>query len=56
VAGTCMEYTTRGGLGFWASKPSSGRVYGFEPQNPDGGSEEEWTARGGIDEFASRRS
>jgi hypothetical protein len=32
------------------------RVYGFGPQNPGGGSEEERTARGGIREFASRRS
>jgi hypothetical protein len=43
------------GLVVWASKPSGGQVYGFGPQNPGGGSEEEWTARGGI-EFASRRS
>ena len=31
-------------------------VYGFGPQNPGGGSEEERTARGGIEEFASRQS
>jgi hypothetical protein len=42
------------GLVVRASKPSGGRVYGFGPQNP-GGFEEEWTARGGIEEFASRR-
>jgi hypothetical protein len=51
-----MEYATRGGLVVWASKPSGGRVYGFVPQNLGGGSEEEQTARGGIEEFASRRS
>jgi hypothetical protein len=43
------------GLVVRASKPSGGRVYGFGPQNP-GGFEEEWTARGGIEEFVSRRS
>jgi hypothetical protein len=31
-------------------------VYGFGPQNPGRGSEEEWTARGGIEEFVLRRS
>jgi hypothetical protein len=51
-----MEYATRGSLVVWASKPSGRRVYGFEPQNPSGGSEEERTARGGIEEFASKRS
>jgi len=40
----CMEYATRG------------RFYGFGPQNTGGGSEEERAARGGIEEFASRRS
>jgi hypothetical protein len=54
--GTCMEYATRGGSVVWASKPSGGRIYGFEPQNPGGGSEEERMARGGIEEFMSRRS
>jgi len=44
------------GLVVWASKPSAGRVYGFGHQNPGGGSEEERTARGGIEEFALRRS
>jgi len=39
-----MEYATRGGF------------CGFGPQNTGGGSKEEWTARGGIKEFASRRS
>jgi hypothetical protein len=54
--GTCTEYATRGGLMVWASKPSGGWVYGFGPQNPGGGSEEERTTRGGIEEFVSRRS
>jgi hypothetical protein len=54
--GTRMEYATRGGLVVWASKPSGGRVYGFRPQNPGGGFEEERTTRGGIKEFTSRRS
>ena len=31
-------------------------VYGFGPQNPGGGSEEGRTARGGIGEFALKRS
>ena len=30
-------------------------VYGFGRQNLGGGSEEGWTAHGGIGEFASRR-
>jgi hypothetical protein len=42
-----------GGLGL---KTISGRVYGFGPQNPGGGSEEEQTARGGIEEFTSSRN
>jgi hypothetical protein len=32
------------------------KVWWFGPQNPGGGFEEERTARGGIEEFASRRS
>jgi hypothetical protein len=32
------------------------QFHGFGPQNPGGVSEEEWMARGGIEEFASRRS
>jgi hypothetical protein len=51
-----MEYATRGGLVFWASKPSDGQVYGFGPQIPGGGSEKERTVCGGIEEFMSRRS
>ena len=42
-----------GGLGL---KTIGGRVYGFGPQNPGGGSEKEQTARGGIEESMSRRS
>ena len=56
-----------GGLVVSSSKPSvrfgglglntiGGRVYGFGPQNPGGGSEKEQTARGGIEESMSRRS
>ena len=37
-------------------KNIGGRVYGFGPQNPGEDSEEERTARGGIEEFASRQS
>jgi hypothetical protein len=40
------------GLGL---KTIGGQVYGFVPQNLGGGSEEEQTAHGGIEEFASRR-
>jgi len=39
-----MEYATRGGF------------CGFRPQYMDGGSKEEQTACGGIEEFMSRRS
>jgi hypothetical protein len=54
--GTRMEYATGGGLVVWTSKPSGGRVYEFEPQNPGGGSEKERTTCDGIGEFVSRRS
>jgi hypothetical protein len=40
----------------WPSKLSGEWVYGFGPQNPSGGSEEERTACDSIKEFASRRS
>jgi len=43
VAGKRMEYATRGGF------------HRFGPRNPDGGFEER-TARGGIEELASRLS
>jgi hypothetical protein len=42
-----------GGLGL---KIIGYRFCGFGPQNSGGGSEEERTSRGGIEEFASRRS
>jgi hypothetical protein len=42
-----------GGLGL---KTIGGRVYGFRPQNPGGGSKEEHTTLDGIEEFISRRS
>ena len=59
--------STSGGLVVSSSKPSvrfgglglktiGGWVYGFGPQTPGGGSEKERTARGGIEEFALRRS
>jgi hypothetical protein len=51
--GMRMEYATRGGLGL---KTIGCRFYGFGPQNPGGGSEEERMAHGGIEEFVSRRS
>jgi hypothetical protein len=49
-----LLYSRRfGGLGL---KTIGGRFCGFEPQNPDRGSEEKWTTCGDIEEFASRRS
>ena len=54
--GTRMEYTTRGRFDGLDLKTIGGRFHGFGPQNPGGGFEEERTARGGIEEFASRRS
>jgi hypothetical protein len=54
--GTRMEYATRRRFGGLGLKTIGGRVCGFGPQNPGGGSEEERTARGGIEEFVSRRS
>ena len=54
--GTRMEYATRGRFGGLGIKTIGGRFHGFGPQNPGGGSEEERTARGGIEEFASRQS
>jgi hypothetical protein len=35
-------------------KTIGAQFHGFRPQNPGGGSEEEQTARGGIEEFASK--
>ena len=54
--GTRMEYATRGRFGGLGLKTIGGRFHGFGPQNPGGGSEEERTARGDIEEFTSRRS
>ena len=54
--GTRMEYATRRRFGGLGLKTIGGRFHGFGPQNPGGGSEEEQTARGGIEEIASRRS
>jgi len=51
-----MEYATRGWFGGFGLKTIGGRFHGFGPQNPGGGSEEERMARGGIEEFALRRS
>ena len=54
--GTRMEYTTRGRFGGLGLKTIGGQFNGFGPQNPGGGSKEEQTAHGGIEEFAPRRS
>ena len=54
--GTRMEYATRARFGWLSLKTTGWTVFGFGPQNPGGGSEEERTARGGIEEFTSRRS
>jgi hypothetical protein len=51
-----MEYATHRRFGGLGLKIIGGRFYGFRPQNPGGGSEEERMARGGIEEFMSRRS
>jgi hypothetical protein len=51
-----MEYATRGQFGGLGLKTIGGWFYGFGPQILGGGSEEERTTRGGIKEFASRRS
>ena len=52
--GTRMEYATHGLFAGLSLKPTRWTVFGFGPQNPGGGSEEERTARGGIEEFVSR--
>ena len=51
-----MEYATRERFGGLGLKTIGRTVFGFGPQNPGGGSEEERMARGGIEEYASRRS
>ena len=52
---TRMEYATRGRFGGLSLKTIGWMVFGFGPQNPGGGSEEERTARGDI-EVALRQS
>jgi hypothetical protein len=54
--GMHMEYATRGWFGGLSLKTISGQFRRFGPQNPGGGFEKERTTRGGIEEFASRRS
>ena len=54
--GRRMEYATRGRFGGLGLKTIDGRFHGFGPQNQGGGSEEEQTARGSIEEFASGKS
>ena len=51
-----MEYANRGQFGGLGLKTIGARFHGFGPQNPSGGSEEEQTARGGIEEFVLRQS
>jgi hypothetical protein len=52
-----MEYATTHGRFEGLDLKTIGRmVFGFEPYSPSGGFEEERTAHGGIEEFASRRN
>jgi hypothetical protein len=51
-----MKYANRGQFDSLSLKTIGGRFHGFEPQKPNGGSEEERMARDGIEEFASKRS
>jgi hypothetical protein len=51
-----MEYATREQFDGLSLKTIRWTVYGFGPQNLGRSSEEERTAHGGIEEFASRRS
>ena len=51
-----MEYTTHERFGSLGLKTIGCRFHGFGRQNPGGGSDEERTTRGGIEEFVSRRS
>jgi hypothetical protein len=51
-----MEYATRGQFGGLGIKTIGGQFHGFGPQNMGGGFEGKRMARGGIEEFASRRS
>jgi hypothetical protein len=54
--GTRIEYPTRGRFGGLDLKTIRRMVFGFGPQNPDKGSEEERMTRGSIEKFESRRS
>jgi hypothetical protein len=54
--GARMEYAIHERVWWFGPQNHWWRVYGFGPQNPGGGSKEELMARGGIGEFASRRS
>jgi hypothetical protein len=54
--GTRMEYATRRRFGGLGPKTIGDWFCRFGPQNSGGGFEEERTTRGGIEEFASRRS
>jgi hypothetical protein len=56
AAGTHMEYATRERVWWFGPQNHRWRVYRFGPQNPGRSSKEERTARGGIEEFASRQS
>ena len=51
-----MEYATHGRFGGLGLKTIGGRFHGFGPKNSNRDSEAERTARGGIEEFVSRRS
>jgi hypothetical protein len=51
-----MEYATRGRFGGLDLKTISERFRRFRPQNLGRDSKEEPMARGGIEEFVSRRS
>jgi hypothetical protein len=54
--GTRMKYAPRERVWWFGPQNHRWRIYGFVSQNPDGGSEEEQTSRGGVGEFASRQS
>ena len=51
-----MEYASHGQFGGLGLKTIGGQLHGFGTQNPGEGSKNERTARGGIEEFASRRN
>jgi hypothetical protein len=54
--GARIEYATHERVWWFEPQNHRWRVYGFELQNSGEGFEKERTARGGIGEFASRRS